>query len=91
MQRGLPVPPDELTAQLSGLIDRLRAVPHATFVYGTGLAAAAGGQRRALALHELVRALCHERHVVTLELPRGIGDERRGRRAGLADGVRRGG
>lgn len=69
MQRGLPVPPDELTAQLSGLIDRLREVPHATFVYGTGLAAAAGGQRRALALHELVRALCHERHVVTLELP----------------------
>ena len=69
MQRGLPVPPDELTAQLSGLIERLRTVPHATFVYGTGLTAGAGGQRRALALHELVRALCHERHVVTLELP----------------------
>jgi formylmethanofuran dehydrogenase subunit B len=39
------------------------------FVYGAGLTAGPGGQRRALALHELVRALSHKRHVVTLELP----------------------
>ena len=38
-------------------------------MYGAGLTGGAGGQRRALALHELVRALCHGRHVVTLELP----------------------
>ena len=54
-------------------MERLGAVPHATFVYGPGLTGGAGGQRRALALHELVRALCHERHVVTLELPRAPG------------------
>jgi formylmethanofuran dehydrogenase subunit B len=42
-------------------------------VYGAGLTGGAGGQRRALALHELVRALCRERHVVTLELPRAAG------------------
>ena len=54
-------------------MERLGAVPHATFVYGPGLTDGAGGQRRALALHELVRSLCHERHVVTLELPRATG------------------
>lgn len=58
---------------LGGLYERLTAVPHATFIYGSGLTAGAGGQRRALALHELVRALSHERHVVTLELPRAPG------------------
>jgi formylmethanofuran dehydrogenase subunit B len=73
LQRGLPVPPSELIAALSELIDRFRAVPHAAFVYGPGLTGGAGGQRRALALHELVRALCHERHIVTLELPRAPG------------------
>ncbi len=73
LQRGLALRPGDLTGQLRGLIDRLGAVPHAAFVYGPGLAAGAGGQRRALALHELVRALCHERHVVTLELPRAPG------------------
>jgi formylmethanofuran dehydrogenase subunit B len=69
LERGLTVPSSDLLAGLSDLIDRLRAVPHAAFVYGPGLTGGAGGQRRALALHELVRALCHERHVVTLELP----------------------
>jgi formylmethanofuran dehydrogenase subunit B len=58
---------------LRDLIERVGRVPHATFVYGTGLTGGAGGQRRALALHELVRALCRERHVVTLELPRDPG------------------
>jgi formylmethanofuran dehydrogenase subunit B len=63
----------DLDGELTGLVDRLRAVRHATFVYGAGLSAGAGGQRRALALHELVRALCHGRHVVTLELPGAAG------------------
>ena len=44
-----------------------------TFVHGSGLTAGAGGQRRALALHELVRALCHDRHAVTLALPGAAG------------------
>lgn len=69
LQRGLEVGPDDL----NGLIERVRSVPHATFVYGPGLTDGAGGQRRALALHELVRALCHDRHVVTLELPAATG------------------
>ena len=69
LQRGLEVRPDDL----NGLIEQLRSVPHAAFVYGPGLTDGPGGQRRALALHELVRALCHERHVVTLELPRAPG------------------
>lgn len=54
---------------LRDLVERVRRVRHATFVYGAGLTGGAGGQRRALALHELVRTLCRERHVVTLELP----------------------
>jgi len=58
---------------VDGLYERLAAVPHAAFVYGSGLTGGAGGQRRALALHELVRAMSHERHVVTLELPRAPG------------------
>ena len=58
---------------LDELRERLVAVPHAAFVYGAGLTAGAGGQRRALALHELVRALSRERHAVTLELPRAPG------------------
>jgi formylmethanofuran dehydrogenase subunit B len=60
-------------AELGGLLERLDAVPHAAFVYGPGLTAGAGGQRRALALHELVRQLCLDRHVVTLELPAATG------------------
>ena len=62
-----------LAMPLRDLVERVRRVRHATFVYGAGLTGGAGGQRRALALHELVRALCRERHVVTLELPRGPG------------------
>jgi formylmethanofuran dehydrogenase subunit B len=62
-----------LDMPLRDLVERVRTVPHATFVYGAGLTGGAGGQRRALALHELVRALCRERHVVTLELPRDPG------------------
>jgi formylmethanofuran dehydrogenase subunit B len=58
---------------VGGLNERLAEVPHAAFVYGAGLTGGAGGQRRALALHELVRAMSHERHVVTLELPRAPG------------------
>ena len=73
LQRGLPVRSGDLAAELSGLIERFGSVPHATFVYGPGLTEGAGGQRKALALHELVRALCHERHVVTLELLRSPG------------------
>lgn len=70
LQRGLTV---QLEPPLSGLLKRLQAAPHVAFVYGAGLTAGAGGQRRALALHELVRALCQERHAVTLELPSGPG------------------
>ncbi len=69
LERGLEVRSDDLV----GLIERLHAVPHAAFIYGAGLTGGAGGQRRALALHELVRALCQGRHVVTLELPRAPG------------------
>ena len=64
LQRGRPV----RAGDVGGLWERLVAVPHAAFIYGPRLTGGAGGQRRALALHELVRALCHDRHVVTLEL-----------------------
>lgn len=63
-------PPNDLEDELRGLAEQLGAVPHATFVWGFDLTGGAGGQRRALALNELVRALCQKRHVVTLELPR---------------------
>jgi formylmethanofuran dehydrogenase subunit B len=64
LQRG----PEVFSDDLSNLIERLSSVPHAAFVYGPELTGGTGGQRRALALHELVRALSHDRHVVTLEL-----------------------
>ncbi len=73
LQRGVAVSEGEIGTHAEHLLERVRAVPHVAFVYGAGLAAGAGGQRRALALHELVRALCHDRHVVTLELPRAPG------------------
>ena len=73
LQRKPTASAGDLEPQLRDLLERLGAVPHATFVYGPGLTDGAGGQRRALALHELVRSLCHERHVVTLELPRATG------------------
>jgi formylmethanofuran dehydrogenase subunit B len=69
LQKGSRPPSAEPAAELTDLMDRLRSVPHAALVYGAGLTGGAGGQRRALALHEFVRALSHERHVVTLELP----------------------
>jgi formylmethanofuran dehydrogenase subunit B len=73
LQRRLTVSAGELEPSLRDLLARFRTVPHGAFVYGPALAAGAGGGRRALALHELVRGLCHERHVVTLELPRAPG------------------
>jgi formylmethanofuran dehydrogenase subunit B len=73
LHRKLALQAGELEAELDGLLKRLDAVPHAAFVYGPGLAAGAGGQRRALALHELVRELSLDRHVVTLALPGGAG------------------
>jgi formylmethanofuran dehydrogenase subunit B len=69
LQRGLDAP----ASSLDEIYERLSAVPHAAFVYGPGLTAGPGGQRRALALHELVRDVSHDRHVVTLELPRDPG------------------
>ena len=68
LARGAAPPPGELGPELAQLLEQLTAVPHATVVHGPGLTAGEGGQRRALALHELVRALCDERHVVTLAL-----------------------
>jgi formylmethanofuran dehydrogenase subunit B len=73
LQRRLALRGTELAPELEGLLEQVNAVPHATFVHGPGLTAGAGGQRRALALHELVRALCHDRHVVTLALPGAAG------------------
>jgi formylmethanofuran dehydrogenase subunit B len=72
-QRKLALRSSDLDAGIGGLLERVHAVPHAAFVYGPGLTAGAGGERRALALHELVRELCHERHVVTLALPGAAG------------------
>jgi len=73
LQRRLALRGTELVVELGGLLERINAVRHATFVHGPGLTAGAGGQRRLLALHELVRALCHDRHVVTLALPGAAG------------------
>jgi formylmethanofuran dehydrogenase subunit B len=73
LQRRLALRGTELAPELEGLLEQVNAVPHATFVHGPGVTAGAGGQRRALALHELVRALCHDRHVVTLALPDAAG------------------
>ncbi len=69
LQRRLAPPTSDLEPELQGLLERLDTVPHAAFVYGSRLTSDAGGQRRMLALNELVRALCHDRHVVTLALP----------------------
>jgi formylmethanofuran dehydrogenase subunit B len=73
LQRGLALRAPDLGAELGGLLERVGAVPHAAFVHGPGLTAGAGGQRRALVLHELVRELSHGRHVVTLALPSAAG------------------
>jgi formylmethanofuran dehydrogenase subunit B len=60
---------DGLAGPLSELVEWIAAAPHVAFVYGPGLTGGAAGQRRALALFELVRALADERHAVTLALP----------------------
>jgi formylmethanofuran dehydrogenase subunit B len=73
LQRKLAVRASELQTELSELLGRISDAPHVAFVYGPGLTAGAGGQRRALALHELVRELCLDRHVVTMELPAAAG------------------
>ena len=73
LQRGLAPRASDLQAELHGLLERAQAVPHVAFVYGSGLIAGTGGQRRALTLHELVRALGQDRHAVTLTLPSGAG------------------
>ncbi len=72
-------PADRDVETLAELFERFEGVQHATIIYGAALAAGTGGQRRELALHELVRRLSHGRHVVTLSLPgttgiRGAGD-----------------
>jgi formylmethanofuran dehydrogenase subunit B len=72
-------PEDRDVEALAELFERFDDARHATIIYGPALAAGVGGQRRELALHELVRRLSHERHVVTLSLPsatglRGAGD-----------------
>jgi formylmethanofuran dehydrogenase subunit B len=61
-------PADRDVEALAELFERFDGVRHATIVYGAALATGAGGQRRELALHELVRRLSHGRHVVTLSL-----------------------
>src|SRR6185312_6978247 len=73
LRRKRPVRVDDLESELSGLLDRIDAVPHVAFVHGAGLSAGDGGQRRLLALHDLVRELSHGRHVVTLALPAAAG------------------
>ncbi|MGZ4304480.1 MAG: hypothetical protein ACXVSL_06375 [Solirubrobacteraceae bacterium] len=73
LQRKLALSPGELETGLAGLLARIDATPHAAFVYGAAVTGGAGGQRRALALHELVRELSHSRHVVTLALPAAAG------------------
>jgi formylmethanofuran dehydrogenase subunit B len=72
-QRDAATAPSDLDAPLRSLMEHVDAVPHVAFVHGPGLTGGDGGQRRALALHELTRALSHERHVVTLALPRAAG------------------
>jgi formylmethanofuran dehydrogenase subunit B len=65
--------PSDLDAPLRTLMDHIGDVPHVAFVHGPGLTGGDGGERRALALNELTRAISHARHVVTLALPRAAG------------------
>lgn len=73
LARKLSLDASDLENELRGLLERIDGVSHAAFVHGAGLVAGRGGQRRVLALHELVRELSHDRHVVTLELPAASG------------------
>jgi formylmethanofuran dehydrogenase subunit B len=71
--RDRPPAPSDLEAPLGILMEQIAAVPHVAFVHGPKLTGGEGGQRRALALHELTRSLSRERHVVTLALPAAAG------------------
>jgi formylmethanofuran dehydrogenase subunit B len=73
LQRKLALRASDLEAELGELLERLHAEPHLAFVYGPGLTAGPGGERRALALHELVRELALGCHAVTLALPAATG------------------
>ena len=73
LQREVAPAASDLDTQLGGLLERIAGVPHVAFVHGPALTGGDGGQRRALALHELTRALSHERHVVTLALTQSPG------------------
>jgi formylmethanofuran dehydrogenase subunit B len=66
-EKGLDPAASDLDDGLRALLDRLHEVAHAAFLHG------GGDRRRALALHELVRKLNDERHVVTLALRRAGG------------------
>jgi formylmethanofuran dehydrogenase subunit B len=65
--------PGDLDTPLDALMERISDVPHLAFIHGRALTGGEGGQRHALALYELARALSRERHVVTLALPRAAG------------------
>ena len=73
LQRGRALSASDAEDELHELLHRINDAPHTAFAYGPGLIAGAGGQRRELALHELVRELSHSRHVVTLALPPAAG------------------
>jgi formylmethanofuran dehydrogenase subunit B len=73
VQGDRPPADGDIDPQLAMLMEHVRDAPHVAFLYGARLTGGEGGQRRALALHELSRALSHERHVVTLALPRAAG------------------
>jgi formylmethanofuran dehydrogenase subunit B len=73
LQRGAPPAPSDLDAPLGSLLQRIADVPHVAIVHGPALTGGEGGQRRALALHELTRSLNHERHAVTLALTAAAG------------------
>ena len=53
---------------LAQLADRLRVCRYGAVLHGAGLAATAGGEVNALALHALVRDLASVAHIVTLAL-----------------------
>jgi formylmethanofuran dehydrogenase subunit B len=72
-ERDRPPAPGDLDGPLNALMERISDVPHLAFIHGPALTGGEGGQRRALALYELARALSHERHVVTLALARAAG------------------
>ena len=73
LQRGMTLRMADAEGELRELLHRINDAPHAAFAYGPGLTAGAGGERRALTLHELVRELCRSRHVVSVALPAAAG------------------